>query len=468
MTEHTSESQRDAAMAEFTTRLIAKLEQRAGRENAAFRLDLRSREFGKRGYLTLREPESSGWPSDGATTTDRIVAEKWVREKYAAYLRGPMTVAMAMDEYIQSLVKEKGEGHNTTRNRRSHVEVHIKPALGKLRFDTASLTRDVVRSFLTEVKAEVSKYGPVKKRPASQATREAIKDTMLAAWEHHNPDVAPPFAGISLRPAGNRRQQVEAIKAGVVGVGRKVTSYTDKQIERIFVAAIWYDQEVITKLANIAVRVVPNSAGAIACLVANAMRISELAYWRWSHIFPEEGATWVPGVKNESAARFAPLQLSLLPWLEWLRLQRERRGLTIAGSDFVVRAVWQQKGPLRPFGRSTIQRRCNIILALAGLKVPQKSTHIFRATHITWGTGTPDVVSKEKLQQYVGHSDPYGETTSLYVDTRPPFIPAEHRRYIELPTPGEIESKLPSFEPSVTLDVARQIARRDGELLRGE
>lgn len=464
-----------SAPAEFLRALLDRLETRSGAKRAAYRLDLRHRDFGGRGYLTLRDPETVGWPEKGPFTCDEAEARAWIEERYATWLWqevhgtqsnavGPKsargTFGAAADAYLQALKLEKGEHHNTYRNRLTHVEVHLRPTLGNVGMVPEAFSKKAVKQFLEQVHVQPRKYGNPAPRPASPAQLSALRDTLSAIWRHHFDDeISPPFMGLRLENAAQQRARIQAIKDGVVGVGTQVRAYTFEEIVRGMVAARWYDLEVLSTLPNVACTTIPNSPAAIAILFANAMRVAEMNLWRGSHIFEPEGAIWVPGTKTEAAPRYMPLQRSLEPWLEWNRTRLVSRGLEIDPQDFVMRATWVPRrdasGKLKPSGRGTYGNRLALILTLAGLKVPGKRTHIFRASHITQGTLRPDLIRAEKLQQYVGHANPHGAVTSGYVDGRPPFIPTEHRTYIELPTPEEVERLVARFKPTLSLDDAR-------------
>lgn len=361
---------------------------------------------------------------------------------------------------MEALKSEKGEHHNTYRNRLTHVEVHLRPKLGRLGMVPEAFSKKAVKQFLLQVEVAPRKYGNAAARPASPAQRSALRDTLSAIWRHHFDDeIAPPFMGLRLEDAGEKRARIEAIKDGVVGVGKKVRAYTPEEIVHAMVAARWYDLTCIAALPNVVCRTVPNSPAAIACLFANAMRVEEMNHWRFCHIFEPEGAVWVPGTKTDSAPRWMPLQRSLQPWINWLRSLRTDRGVEIDPQEFVVRASWtgrrDAKGKLKPSGRGTYGNRLALILTLAGLKVPGKRSHIFRGSHITQAKMCPDLIAGEKLQQYVGHANPHGDVTSLYVDERPPFMPPQHQTYIELPTPEEVDRLVAKFTPTVSLEAAR-------------
>lgn len=476
----TTRSEEDSK-ARFRASLHDRLDVRPGAKQPAIRLDLRHRAYGHRGYETLRDPKHPEWPKSGRFTSDREEAKRWIDEAYGAWLYdqvhgvapepaspssappGGQEVAAAADAYVVHLRATKGPRHNTTKLRTTHVEVHIKPALGAMPMTAEALGRRVVRNFLHALTVTYGKYGPRNSGPASRAQKDAVKDTLSAIWKHHNDDVAPPWSGLRLDDGAEKQARVQAVRAGEVGVGHVVKAYTYDQLLHILVAAMWYDQQAIISRPNVQCSVVPNSAGAVACLTAAAMRIAELAYWRWKHIF--ERALWIPGTKTESAPRWAPYQHALSPWIRWLHEQRLERGAALDPESFVIHSAWRQprddEGRWVPTGHSTYIRRLGIILRLAGLKIPQKATHIFRATHITHGESRSDLVTHERLQQYVGHADAFGGVTDSYVDKRPPFMPDSHRQYIKLPTPEEVRAVVPTFKPAMSIERARERAARD-------
>jgi integrase len=451
--------------------LEKRLEQRQDSRSSAYRFDLRHSAFGPlraRSYLTLRDPDAAGWPEKGSTTGDPTTAKQWIVAPggYADWVLARLgsvrgSVAEAADRYIEQLREERGNDDNTVSNRASCVKVHIKDGLGHHLLE--KLDKPTVRTFLTERTVRVA--GDKTGKRAAPATIGAIRDTLNAIWASVDPDRAPPWAGLRIKPPSNHRARADAVRAGEVGVGHKVTGYTPEELTRALVAAMWYDLHAIERLPNVVETSVPNTAGIIACYTGCAMRREELAYWRWRHVYRAEGAVWVPGTKNESAPRWTPLQDALLPWLAWLQAQREARGGPVDPASYVASATWKLRADpkymYKASGRNTYDRRIAITLILAGLKLPQKSTHVWRATHITWAEKLAGLPTNT-VQDFVGHSAPYGKTTTKYVDRRPPFFQPEYRRYLQLPTPDEIAALVPTFKPTVSLDEARRLygARR--------
>lgn len=457
---------------QMVAHLEARLEQRKDSPGSAYRFDLRHRAFGplrNRSYLTLRDPAAPGWPEEGETTRDPTTAKRWINDAggYADWVLDqlgdglPGSVAEAADEYLASLRSTLGEHHNTTRNRTSAVKNHIKPGLGRLQL--SALDRPTVGACLANLQVFRGRDKP--KRRGARATIDSVRDTLSAIWLYKRPGVSPPFAGLRLNLPDDRRAHVEAIRAGEIQLGHAPTSLTPEQVVRILTAAMWFDRYAIELLPNIVATATPNSAGMIACYLCCAMRKQELAYWRWCHIDEEKRAVFVPGTKNKSAARWSPLQDALIPWLRWLRTLRESRGHRLDGKSFVAPGTWVLRrgsnGELIPSGENTYDRRVAMSLILAGCKLPQKSTHLLRATHITWGTKLAGL-APELVQDFVGHNAPYGATTTKYVDRRELFLDPENRQYIQIPSPDEIAALVPTFKPSVSLDEARRLygARR--------
>jgi hypothetical protein len=89
----------------------------------------------------------------------------------------------------------------------------------------------------------------------------------------------------------------------------------------------------------------------IASYLCCAMRENERALWRWHHPVPEMGATWMPGTKNESTARWSPLPGALPPWLARMRALRVARG-RVDERGFIVPTTWESRRTAGPKPRS--------------------------------------------------------------------------------------------------------------------
>ena len=348
-------------------------------------------------------------------------------------------VKEAADRYLAHLEAELGAEHNTVTNRRSVCRVHVVPLLGSR--PLAALTREVVRDFLESLRVVRREGGRTVRQPAKLRTRTNARDTLAAVWRHACPDEDPPFAGIRLADREVARQRRLAAREGRIEELIEPNVYTREQVVEILAAAMWYDRQLISGRPNVAVRVLPNTAETIALQLGSAARIEEEMALRWLCLRPDEEAVFIPGTKSFNAARWIPLQRSLVPWLERLRALQ---GGSPDPDAFVVRTH-----PARPFAhgsKKTYQGRIARVLRLAGLKLPRKCTHIFRATHLSWGSTR---IPAPALRAYAGHSNPHGGAMDAYVTLLPPFMPDEHRAYIDLPSPQEIEARLASFHPAI-------------------
>ena len=359
-------------------------------------VDLRHPGLGNHGRLRVRCRTSSQWPNAGPTTGDRATAEAWLEAYYVPWLQeeqnirqagaGRMTVEQAFEGYLKAL--EKGlrtPQHNTVINRRSAFTVHIRAAFEGI--PLAALSKETVRRFLENLEVEKWEFGKKVRRPAEYRTRGNIRSALLAVWNHHYPGVPCPYSGIRLSRKSGNAALIIAQRTGVPTSIRKKT-YTPDEIRSILVQAVLQDRAGILK-PNVVVRVLPNTAAVIACLVGTGMRITELVYWRWSHIDLDRRRALVPGSKTLSAERLIPVQDQLVPWLLWLRRQQgEPRG-----DEFVIRT---HPRIIRPAAQNTYQNRIKRVLDAASLKIPRKVTHIFRATHSTWG-----LVSKRVEEEFL-------------------------------------------------------------------
>lgn len=438
---------RASLTASFADRLVTRVRTRRVGTGRIHVLDLRGKRWtGIRptvsGYLTLRNPNDPRWPHTGQTTSDRAIAEAWVRTAYVPWLErkaeivasGPQAgirVDHASEKYLAVLQTEYGPDHNTVRNRRSACSVHVVPALGSLPLD--ALTKAQVREFLTELKVVKSAGGETRLEPAKERTKGNVRAALLAVWNHTYPDVAPPFAGIRLREPRPNLKLRAAAELGAIGVQAEQTAYTYEEVLRLLVEAVSFDEEIMGR-PNLACQFVPNTAEAIALILGTTARIEESTFLRWHHVRLEEGAIFIPGTKTYNAPRWLPLQLSLKPWLARLMAQQ---GGTPAPNSFVLRTRWRQ--PLTRASRKTWGARIARVEVRAGLKLEQKATHILRATHLSWAK---DCLSLPDLKAYAGHGGARGGATDSYIDKRPPFMPAEHRAYLNLPSPEEVLKRL--------------------------
>lgn len=428
-----------------TEALAARLKARGrGRRRPTWYLDLRHEDFGNRGRMTVRDPGHPEWPNGGRAARTRQEALEWLEPAYVQWLkretrragtgsRPSPTVAEACESLLKELARDLGPDHNTVSNWRSAFNVHVKPAFGPL--PITALTSDRIRPFLTNLQVTKRRHGTIWKQDAAHHTKTNVRAALQALWHHFDSDAPPPFGEIRLSDRRRRsRARWDAAERGEQ-VGTR-TGYGSDEVRRILAHAVAYDREIIAR-PNVAARVLPNTAQTIALQLGLATRIDELTFVRWRHVFEEHGLVYVPGTKNESAARWVPIQENLVPWLERLRQ-------LCAGAepdDFILRVDPRTVGQWQRPSKKTYQGRISKVLERAGLKFEGKATHIFRATHMTWAAATG--YSDERLKRWVGHAEPVEGVMNLYIDAEivaRTLIPADRTYLRDLPRPDEVES----------------------------
>lgn len=428
----------------FADHLVARISTRSLANGHIHFLDLRGKKWahlrpGSSGCLTIRNPQDSGWPVEGSTTGDPATAEAWVRDHYVSWLeRRALTAAtgaksgadvrQACGSYIAELVKVRGVDHNTTKNRKSVCTRHIVPYLGKFPLD--ALTKTKVRDFLRNLTVRKKGGGKVEVVPASIRTKANIRDALNAVWGHVYEDVTPPFAGIRLKDSAASKNRRAAAEAGEMGGREAETAYTYGQVVELLTAAVQYDEEVIGR-PNLVRQYHQNTADMIAVMLGTNARCEEVTFLRWKHVLWDERAIYISGTKTHNSPRWVPLQRSLEAWLRRLM---EQQGGDPTPESFILQI--RRRQPARRASRKTVGGRIARVEVRAGLKLEQKATHILRATHLSWAK---DHLSLEDLKTYAGHGAARGGATDAYMDRRPPFMPAEHREYLPLPSPAEIE-----------------------------
>ena len=423
--------------------LTARLKARRGKGRTTWYLDLRHEDFAGIGRMTLRDPSHADWPAKGRTARTKAEAELWIEARYVDHVRREVraartspdarkTVAEACDSFVADLEAQLGPDHNTVGNWRSVCEVHLKPAFGLL--PMTALTPARVRPFLNGLKVAKRRRGKTWESPARYHTKTNVRAVLRAVCRHVDPDFPLLTAELRIEQDSRSRELREAAASGrIMG---DVVAYSRADVARILGFAADYDRRSITAKPNVAARVIPNTAAAIALQVGLGVRIEELMHLRWSHVFLDEGLVYVPGTKSQWAVRWTPIQLSLLPWIHHLReLQGAPRP-----EDFLFRVDPRRGGEYRTPSKKTYGGRIARVLKRAGLKVEQKATHIFRATHITWAQGGYPL---GRLQRWVGHSGSQTITETVYTDPRlmaAELIPADRTYLGDLPTPEDAAS----------------------------
>lgn len=403
------------------------------------------------GFLTLRDPQSTEWPKKGATTADRDVAQGWITNEYALWLARELeasrrsavsgiTTGDAARAYMAALKVQYPLGHNTRTGRELVIHKHILPALEDV--PLSALDRARVRPLLERLTVTKRKGGKVVEAPASTSTRDTVRDALRCIWRHHHGDTPAPFAGIKFAAKPGSVGRREAAEAGLIG-GVSIKAYTDVEVRRLLAYAAAMDRTY--ELANLR-HLFPHSVVAAVLQIGTGARVEEATLLRWLHVWERSGAVFIPGTKSDNAPRWVPLQLSLLPWLTFMR---ELRGCTPASQDFLLPR--RRREPHRHISDRTLISRMDRVQVAAGLKVPQKATHILRATHVTWLLAAG--IEAATVKQYAGHSHARGGATDAYVDRRPPFFPPEHRECIMLPTPEEIRELALSLEGDLGFDI---------------
>lgn len=424
-----------------------------------YTLDLRGKKWGKLGQPTMRTPGYPGWPKDGPPITTRRAADAacmdyavWYQEELktiAASGGTSRTVVEAAADYIAHLERTKGFEHNTTKNHRSVVAVHINPRWGKEMLSPTALNPDHVSRWLNTLKCDKRRHGRTYQEDASLATRRNVRFVLRAIWTHKFPHLMCPFSLVKITNNSAHPNRVAAARKGINLADLETTAYTPKQVRDILIEAVAYDHGVMT-LPHIAVRTTPNSAFAIAWQLGLATRIDELMHLRWEHVDLESGVVYIPGTKTAAAPRFMPILNSVRPWIERMRKLAEGPKGRVDPRQFVFQvdkrtahecAHDDDEERDRAPSCNTYKARFTRIELRAGLKFPKRCTHIFRASWISWveAAGADD----RFVKIFVGHASPVPGETWKYL----------HKKYFvqsltpdiwgwlpEMPHPDEIDA----------------------------
>ena len=440
----------------FVSELVMRIRVRQTAGGGVCVLDLRHARFGNRIPRVLRCPQDAGWPFKGRTTSDREIAELWVREAYASQLRQEMqaaaigepsarTLEQAAQAYVAHKLKFLGpDGIRSINSRISMLRAHVLPAIGKL--PLVSITPKIIRESLEEMRVTKSRRPGkrVKARPAVGTQRNFVR-AASAVWRHALPDQRCPYGLIRLTDEGAKARRKAALFEGVFDdlLRPENGAMVPADFERAMTAALYFDTVVGGRPCTRAL-MIPNTVHAIAIQTAFGLRVSELLNVRWEHINFEMGYVLIAGTKTRNALRAVPLQEQALPWLEDLR---RLEGGNPSPRDFIIRTNARSRKKTRGTINSIV-RRMSQALRYARLKRPQKATHWTRATHATWGFAS-GVLPVEALKVYLGHARAIGGETDVYVTITPELIPPAHRHYIRhIPSPDRVRELLATFEPA--------------------
>lgn len=477
--------------ADFPEQLAARIRRRVDGDRTVYFLDLRHRRFGDLGKLIIRTPGSAGWPAVGGAVEEESLARQVVREAYAPYLARELrvrqdpvvpspTTRQAAADYLVALAAELGSTHNTVKNQGWSLNRHLVRAFGDI--PLIQLRRDPLERFVQGLQVRARGGGPTHLVPAQYSTKKALMIALRGVWAHALPHEEYPFGDIALtapreRPPtaaggavatpplgapapGTRRAAPSTTRATTDGDAawastdaQEVTveeirrAYTREQMTRILTAALDRDLSPRAARPNQRACSTPNTAATIAISAGTGMRVSEIARWTWAHIAPDghvaRATDWQRG-KTPASHRWFPVQDSIQVWLRFLYNQQVELndGRAPRPQDRVIRGRPRQ--PAVDASRRTLQARVSRALEHAGLKWPGRATHIFRATHISWGIQS-GLVDVQLLKSYIGHSNVFGGATDDYFELLPQHILPEHRRYIVLPSPADIAALLPAF-----------------------
>lgn len=403
-------------------------------------LDLRTKEWGKLGTIVLQDPSDPGWPGKGANTDDVDTATAWIEERYADWvyrkLRGDdagLKVKDAIEPFIQAMHDDPtlGPDHGTVSSRRSYLRVHIAPALGDRRLLT--LPSEPVQKLIDSMMVTKTEYGIRKQVPASKAAREGVLASLRAVFKHHFPSAEIPFKGIKVdvrkQEAAHQREMIQQGRANEL---IRKTTFTPDEIFLQLAAARYIDlHPEVGIIADWACRIM---APTLALQLAFASRISELVQVRERYVDEVLGFVLVAGSKSADALRYLPLQDAVRPWLAVLRAARKG---PLRGEHYLLRTH-----PLRDElpNKDVYARRMGTIATLVGLKLPQERSHIHRRTHASWAMAKG--VQPHEIKLFLGHAGVFGGATDEYIRVIREMTKPEHRRYIDIPSPDEVDAFL--------------------------
>jgi len=482
---------------DFATQLLARLRSRTDAGVTTYFLDLRHHRFGRMGKLAVRNPDGSQWPVQGTAITDAEAARRVVLERYVPYLATELRVRRAVDLpspttqvacalYLAAKAAQLGATHNTVQNQRSALNHHVVPVLGAI--PLIQLTKTRVQALFDAMRVRGLPSDEHAQEQPARSTKRALLIALRAVWRHTYPDEPIPFAGVRLAPPPAPSPAAEgaagASQPAATTERRRIPSATDSkaptasrggwtesgdvtrrdllraysygEIEHLLTAAMALDHSDIASRPNQRAWSTPNNAGLIAVCVGTGMRISEISRWTWGNLnLPLRAATATNGVlgKTDAAHRYFPLQTCLGPWLVhlWEEQQRLNGGRPPNEHDAVIRGLATLASP--GAAKRTLQGKIARALEHAGLKRPRRLTHIFRATHISWGV-LADEFRLPVLQSFVGHKRALGNTTSDYFELLPEQFHGWHFTYISLPSPDQVRARLSSFQPGPPVSVA--------------
>lgn len=192
-------------------------------------------------------------------------------------------------------------------NEHGSSPIRIAEALGHQPLH--SLNRRNVRAFLEKLIVQKRVREKRLLVPAAPKTRENVRAALLAIWAHTDRDAPCPFIGIGLRPPSDGRVRREAIIAGDVDDLSPDRTLTMQEFETVLLTAMWYDEHILLRPCQ-RTTFVPLTVDVIVGLYATAMRVSELARFRWQLLREAQRGLIVPGTKTDNALRPAAARMA--------------------------------------------------------------------------------------------------------------------------------------------------------------
>ena len=268
-------------------------------------------------------------------------------------------------------------------------------------------------------------------------------DHDLAAWVDLD---------IELGEADRSKAIKEAIEAGqdiwqfILG-----GAYEPDELIRLIVAARWYYDYTVRSSPPLRATTMDTYAEAIVLMAGTSARLMEACRLQWHHVREDLGVLVIPGTKTLAALRGQPIQNSLLPWIRHLRETfQSTYGREPSGQDYLIQTDPRQPRK-RPASRG-MGERVGIIQEVAGLKRPNKASHILRATYVS--AANAKGANRERLKTYIGHASTDGkgrtEIIDTYIKTLVDLIQPEDRRIMDfIPTPEEVQRMVSEFEPTI-------------------
>ena len=290
-----------------------------------------------------------------------------------------------------------------------------------------------VQKLLDDLQVTKTRHGIEHKVPASRATRDGVLATLRKLFLHHYPGQPIPFKGVKVdvrRQEAVRRK--ELILAGRAHELIKKTTFTPDEIFLQLAAARYVDRH--SEVGVFADWVCRIAAPLVALQLAFASRISELVQVREVYIDEAGGFVLIAGPKTEFSVRFLPLQDAVRPWIVEVRAAKTG---PVRDSHYLLR-THPDRDELP--NKDVYARRMGTIAGLVGLKLPQERSHIYRRTHASWAHAKG--IQPHEIKLFLGHSGVFGGATDAYIRMIREMTRPEHRRYIDIPSPEQVDEFL--------------------------